>query len=311
MSRRTVNVSARAGKEDCSGVISAIAFGIFCVLGSLFLFYLISGPATFLEVVTMSPGDTIFHDTTWSRMWCGCIQLGSTHNVTATEVALYRFPADAKLPLTVPLSYQVTQNVSNAVLEFEYWEAYFHPGANATACFEFSEPVTFYFAQRYYVDGADHDPDYQDHFNMTFANLTSGCVTVGNFTVSGGWAFVWEKQFKLQEQTRGLVQYSFEMLEYAIPAVNSSDKLEGEGRFCWDNGAPADAWLLAAKEGRPVDPDNKRLGAELWCIPRYALSIPITAIPVVIAATLEILIIIFCICKPHRAAQRSQRYEQI
>ncbi len=304
-------MSRRAGKEDCSGVISAVAVGSFCVLGSLFLFYLISGPPTFLEVVTMSPGDTIFHETTWSRMWCECIQFATVHNVTTTDAALYRFPGGTKLPLSVPVSYQVTQNVSNPTLEFEYWEAYFHPGANATACYEFSDPVDFYFSPRYYVDGADRDPDFQDHWNVTKGNQTSGCVTVGNFTESGGWAFVWEKTFKLQEQTQGRVVYSFEMLEFAVPAVNSSDKLEGDGRFCWDIGAPPDAWLLAAKEGRPVDPGNKRLGAQLWCVPRYALSIPITAIPVAIAATLEILIIVFCICKPHRAAQRARRYEQI
>ncbi len=304
-------MSRRKGQEDCSGAISAVAFGAFCVLGSLFLFYLISGPPTFLDVVTLSPGDTVFHQETWSRLWCECIQFESFNNRSLDDVSLYRFPADTKLPLSVHLSYSVSQNVSDPVLDFEYWEAYFHPGASARACFSFSEPVDFFFAPRYYVDGEERDPDFQDHASQSRLNVTSGCVEVGNFTDSGGWAFVWSKGFKTQQQTVGSVQYVFNMVEYAVPQVNASQQLKGEGRFCWATDAAPDAWLVAARqqeEGHHVS--SKRLEAHLWCVPRYVLSIPITAIPVAIAAVLEILIIVFCICKPHRAAKRG-RYEQI
>jgi hypothetical protein len=115
--------------EDCSGYISAVAFGVFCVLGSLFLFYLISGPPTFLDIVTVAKGDTMFHTETWSRLWCQCILFESFNNKTDHDVSLYRFPQDTKLPLTVHVSYNVSQNVSNGLDLFEYWEVYFHPGS--------------------------------------------------------------------------------------------------------------------------------------------------------------------------------------
>ena len=101
-------------QNDCSGVISAVSFGVFCVLGSLFLFYLVSGPPTFLEVETLARGDTFFHNTTWSRLWCGCLKLESANNHTPNDVSLYRLPLDrpSHMSLSQHLSYDVVQNIS-------------------------------------------------------------------------------------------------------------------------------------------------------------------------------------------------------
>lgn len=275
----------------------------------MLLFYLISGPPTFLDVVTLSPGDTVFHTETWSRDWCECVLFQSFHNASLSEIALYRFPSDVNLSLSRRVVYNVTQNVSNTAQEFEYWEANFHPGGRGTACFAFSQPINYYFAPRYYVDGAERDPDYAAHAVQTVLNVSSGCMQTPPFVESGGWAFVWERQFKTQDQTVGTVQYAFDMVEYAVPAVNATNVRVGEGQFCWELGAPEDVWLLVAKEGFPVDPGAQRLEAHTWCVPRYKLTIPITAIPVAIAVVLEILIILLCICKPLR--KQRQAYAQI
>ncbi len=122
-------MSKRQDKEDCSGYISAVAFGIFCVLGSLFLFYLISGPPTFLDVVMLSPGDTLFHSETWSRLWCQCIFFESFNNKTNHDISLYRFPEGTQLPLTVDLTYNMSQSIANPLVLFEYWVVYLHPGS--------------------------------------------------------------------------------------------------------------------------------------------------------------------------------------
>jgi hypothetical protein len=124
-----MSTTKRHEMNDCSGYISAVAFGVFCVLGSLFLFYLISGPPTFLDVVTMSPGDTLFHNESWSRLWCECIQFESFNNRSLDDIALYRLPANANLPLSDHVAYNVTQNVSNPLDLFEYWQVYLHPGS--------------------------------------------------------------------------------------------------------------------------------------------------------------------------------------
>jgi hypothetical protein len=78
----------------------------------------------------------------------------------------------------------------------------------ARACFSFNEWVTFYFAPRYYVDGLDRDADYSGHSNLTL-NVTNGCIDAPEVAESGGWAFVWEKQFKLQQETVGRVWYKW------------------------------------------------------------------------------------------------------
>jgi hypothetical protein len=56
------------------------------------------------------------------------------------------------------------------------------------------------------VDGLDRDPDYAGHSILTETNRTSGCVDAPQVNVSGGWAFVWEKQFQLQDSTVGVVE---------------------------------------------------------------------------------------------------------
>ena len=86
------------------------------VLGSLLLFYLISGPPTFLEAETMAPGDTLFHRFTWSRLWCGCLRFRNTANHSAADVALFRLPSGAarNMSLGPGPSYSVQQNVTGA-----------------------------------------------------------------------------------------------------------------------------------------------------------------------------------------------------
>lgn len=99
-------------------------------------------------------------------------------------------------------------------------------------------------------------------------------------------------------------------MEYSLPSGNGTAEAIGQGQFCWETGAPDDQWLLAAHGTPPSVAAQNRLEARLWCVPRYSLSIPITAVPVAIAVVLEILIIVFCICKPHRA-RRANRYLQV
>ncbi len=66
--------------------------------------------------------------------------------------------------------------------------------------------MNFYFSPRYYVDGLDRDPDYASNSNKTVLNVTNGCLDAPEVVEAGGWAFVWEKQFKLQEVTEGVVE---------------------------------------------------------------------------------------------------------
>jgi hypothetical protein len=100
-------------------------------------------------------------------------------------------------------------------------------------------------------------------------------------------------------------RYEFELTEFAVPS--NATALAGWGRFCWATDAPPDAWLLAASREAALRP---RLQAHLWCVPRLSVAVPVTAVPVVIAALLEILIIVFCICKPLRARKKA-KYLQI
>lgn len=60
------------------------------------------------------------------------------------------------------------------------------------------------------------------------------------------WAWVFEKDFRLQEQTTGLVTYDFDMVEYALPARPSpNDTAVGWGRFCWASDDQSRySWLL-------------------------------------------------------------------
>lgn len=293
------------GKKDCSGVISAVAFGVFCILGSLLLFYLISGPPTFLEVETLAPGDTLFHETTWSRLWCNCLKFENVNNHSADDIALYRLAESAKLSLNRTLSYDAAQVVDDPYQVFEFFEAYFHPGASGEANYSFSRPVTFYLAPSYYVNGLNRGADYQDHAVMKHTNVTEGVLRTPKFNASGGWAFVWEKDFKDQAATQGNISYHFDMREYELPHPPADDVIHGAGQFCWEADETPSRWFLAAKETAELQ--TPRLRAHMWCVPRYKLSIPITAIPVAIALVLEVLIIIFCIVRPWRA----QKYERL
>ena len=294
-------------QNDCSGVISAIAFGVFCVLGSLLLFYIMSGPPTFLEVEVMAPGSTLFHNFTWSRLWCECVKFENVNNHSASDISLWELSEPPNVTLSSKFDYEVEQTVADEYASFEFWEAYFHPGAVATANFSFSEAVTFYLAPRYYVDGLQRDPDYADHHVMKWTNVTEGVVHSPPFNVSGGWAFVWEKDFKVQKQTRGVVHYSFHMIEYALPTTGR--RLTGSGELCWAPHAEPTAWFLAASRSAELHV-KPRLQASMWCVPRYKLTVPITAIPVTAAVILEILIIVFCIVRPRRKRQ-AERYVQI
>lgn len=210
---------------------------------------------------------------------------------------------------------------------FEFWEAYFHPGAVATANYSFNRPVTFYFAPRYYVDGLNREANYEGHSVMKITNATQGSIVTPKFNVSGGWGFVWEKDFKNQKSTSGVVSYHFDMLEYAIPSVPANDTLKGAGEFCWAPSDPSSSWLLVA--GNQESDENQkneessmeislismpqgpkaRLQARLLCVPRYRVTIPVTAVPVVLALILETLIIVCCIVRPRRALR--QRYESV
>ncbi len=181
-------------------------------------------------------GDTTLYTPTWSQVWCQCLQFSSRNNRSADDMTLYRLPFGTAPPLNRRHSYDVTQRVGDPDLTFEYYEAIMHPGAKASARFAFNVPVTAYFAARFDVDGQDHDPDYQTHFVWQLSNVTSGVVYAPAINASGTWAFVWDKNFKLQSQTVGTVAYHFDMVEYAQPVVDANETAAGEGRFCWESG---------------------------------------------------------------------------
>jgi hypothetical protein len=226
-------------------------------------------------------------------------------NHSATDVSFYRFPQDVHLNLDRRLSYTVMQNISDPYQNFEFWEAYFHPGASAVANFSFNIAVDFYLAPSYYVNGIDRDADYQDHHVLVLKNVTEGSIRTPQFNVSGGWGFVWKKNFKEVKDVVGEVTYGFDMVEYGLPS-NYTDVVRGEGDFCWSSSDADSKWLLAAKDGDEMSTVD-RLQAHMWCVPRYKLTIPITGIPVLIAVVLEILIIVFCVCIPWKKRKREQQ----
>lgn len=247
----------------------------------------------------MVGGDTIFYEPTWSKTWCECLDLSSRNNRSVDDITLRRLPVGVQLPLDQQFNYSLSQTINNANLLFEYWEAILHPGAKAKAVFSFNFGVNVYFAPRFYVDGQDHDPDYEDHYVVLMKNVTNGEIVAPPINASETWAFVFEKNFKLQTTTFGSVNYTFQMVEYALPKTDVNDTDVGAGRFCWDAGNMNSSWFLSAKWTGTID-ISQQLTADLKCVPRYALTIPIMCIPVVIFIVVEILILVFCICKKRR-----------
>jgi len=291
------NRAGCGGRPDCSGQITAVCTTLLFIATSFFMFYLLSGPPTFLEEIRMVGGDTVFYVPTWSSTWCECLQFDSHNNRSADDITLRSLALDHLPPLSHRFNYSFTQTIANPDDLFEYWEAIMHPGAKARAEFSFNYSVNVYFAPRFYVDGQDHDPDYDDHHALAILNISKGVIIAPPINVSDTWAFVFEKNFKLQTSTVGTVTYTYEMVEYEIPDTDPSHTGVGEGRFCWDSGNMNSSWFLNAKWQDGKVNVTQMLAAGLRCVPRYKLTIPIMCIPVVVFLVIEILIIVYCICK--------------
>lgn len=208
------------------------------------------------------------------------MQFDSFNNATEGDLTFRRLEREAHLGLSQRYDYSLEQRIGNADLQFEFWEAIMHPGAKGSATFSFNYPVDVYFAARYDTDGQDHDPDYEQHYVEKWPGLMNGTVYAPKINASGTWAFVFEKDFKLQAQTKGNVSYTYHMVEYEIPKTEPNDTLVGYGRFCWDYGHSNYSWFLNAAWNNGTVNVTNPLAAQITCVPRYHLTVPIMCIPV-------------------------------